>query len=81
MLLMMRRGTLLILNHGLKGQGQLTYSALHTLPVKPCGQDTDYSFCPITFKLHMEVVDDGRRNPIDFGSRVQRSRSTLALCV
>ena len=24
-----------------------------TLSIKPCGQDTDYSFCPFTFKLHM----------------------------
>ena len=43
----------------------------------PCGHDTDYTFCQITFKLHMSVVDDKRRNPIDFGSRGQRSRSTL----
>ena len=47
----------------------------------PCGQDSNYSFCPITFKLHIKVVDDERRNPIDFGSQGQRSRSTLALCV
>ena len=26
-------------------------------------------FCSITLKLHMLVVDDERRNPIDFGSR------------
>ena len=26
-------------------------------------------------------MDDERRNPIDFGSRGQRSRLTLALCV
>ena len=47
----------------------------------PCGHDTDYSFCPITFKFHMHTVDDERRNPIDFPSRDQRSRSTLELCV
>ena len=47
----------------------------------PCGHDTDYSFCPITFILHMHIVDDERRTPIDFGSQGQRSRSTLALCV
>ena len=47
----------------------------------PCGHDSDYSFCPITFKLHMEVDDDEGRNPIDFGSLVQMSRSTLALGV
>ena len=50
----------------------------HTLP---CGHDSDYSFCPITFKLHMWVVDDERKNPIDLGSQGQRWSSTLALCV
>ena len=44
----------------------------------PCGNDTDYSFRPITFKLHMFVYYDEGRNPIDLG---QRSRSTLALCL
>ena len=44
----------------------------------PCGHDSDYSFCPINFKLHMHIPQDERRNPIDFGSRGQRSRSTLA---
>ena len=33
------------------------------------GHDSDYSFCPITFKLHMHICHDERRNPIDFGSR------------
>ena len=47
----------------------------------PCGNDSDYSFCPITFKLHMHIYHDERRNPVDFGSRGQRSRSTLALCI
>ena len=46
----------------------------------PCGHDSDYSFCLINFKLHMHIRHDERRNPIDFGSRGQRSRSTLALC-
>ena len=46
-----------------------------------CGHDSDYSFCPITFKLHMHIHHDERMNPIDFGPRGQRSRSTLALCV
>ena len=50
-------------------------------PTLPCGHDSDYSFCPITFKLHLHIYHDERRNPIDFGSRGQRSRSTLALCV
>ena len=48
-----------------------------TLRIRPCRQDTDYSFCLITFKLHISVVDDGKRNLIDFGSRCHRSRSTL----
>ena len=26
---------------------------ISTSPMKPCGHNTDYSFCPITFKLHM----------------------------
>ena len=46
-----------------------------------CGRDTDYSFWPITFKFHMYFAYDERRNPIDFGSRGQRSRSTLTLCL
>ena len=50
-----------------------------TLCIRPCGQDTDYSFNEITFKLHMKVVDDERKNPIYFGSQGQRSRSTFAL--
>ena len=52
-----------------------------TICTRPCGHDSDYSFCLITFKLHMQVVDDERRNPIDCGSRGQRSRSTLDLCI
>ena len=52
-----------------------------TLCIRPCGHNSDYSFCPITFKLHMHIHHVERRNPIDFGSRGQRSRSTLALCV
>ena len=94
---MMRGGNLLILGHGVKGQGQVWHSEnktlwaeyrlqflsdlfqtshvswgwweeesylfwvmgskvkvnFGTLCIRPCGQDTDYSFCPITFKLHM----------------------------
>ena len=46
-----------------------------------CGHYTDYSFSPITFRLHMYVVEDERRNLIDFGSWGHRSRSTLALCI
>ena len=37
----------------------------------PCGHDSDYSFCPINFKLYMHIRHDERRNPIDFGSRVK----------
>ena len=51
-----------------------------TLCIRPCGHDSDYSFCPITFKLYMYVVDDEGRTPIDFGSWVHRSRSTLPPC-
>ena len=63
------------------GQGSKVKVNLSTLCIKPCGHDTDYSYCQITFKLYMQVVDDERRNPIDLGSLGQRSRSTLALCV
>ena len=42
-----------------------------TLYIKHFGHDSDYSFCPITFKLHMHIRHDERRNPIDFGSRGQ----------
>ena len=52
-----------------------------TLCIKPCSHNTGYSFCLITFKLHLQVVDNERRNPMDFGSRGQRSSSTWALCV
>ena len=71
-LLMMRGGTLLIF-------GQRSRSTLALGCIKPCGQDPDYSFWPITFKLHMQVVDDERRNPIDFGSKVniETARETL----
>ena len=48
-----------------------------TLSIKPCGHNTDHYFCPITFKLNRSVVHDERRNPIDFGSQGQISRSTL----
>ena len=47
-LYMMIEGTLLILGHGVKGQGQLWHSVYKTL-----WQDTGYIFCPITFKLYM----------------------------
>ena len=104
---MLRGGSLLILGHGVKGQGQLCHSVYKifwawywlqfllnhfqtshascgwweeepywffasgskvrvnfgTLCIKSCGHGTDYSFCPITFKLHMYIVHDERRNP------------------
>ena len=41
-----------------------------TLCMKPCGHEKDYSFSPITFKLYMQVVDEEKRNPIDFRSWV-----------
>ena len=70
----------LTIHHWFWVTGQRSRSTL-ALCIRPCGNHSDYSFCPITFKLHMWVVDDERRNPIDLGSRGQRSRSTLALCV
>ena len=116
---MMRGGTLLILGHGIKGQGQLCHCVQDlagriqppdfalslsnficalwimrgrtvlilghgskvkvnygTLCIRHYGQDTDCSFCPITFKLYTEVMNDERRSPIYF-----RSRSTLVLCI
>ena len=65
-----------IFGHGVKGQVHFGI-----LCIRPSRKDTDYSFSPIFFKLHMSVVGYERRDPIDFGSRVQRSRSTLALCI
>ena len=55
--LLMRGGTLLI----------LVNVKFDTLSVKPCGHNTDYRFCPITFKHLAYIVDVERRNPIDFG--------------
>ena len=53
---------------------------MYTLCIRPCGHNTDYNFCPINFKLHMLVMDNEGRNPIDLGSRGDRSRSTLPPC-
>ena len=77
---MMRGGTLLILGQGSKVKVNFGKVNFGTLYIKPCGHDSDYSFCPITFKLHMHIRHDEKKNPIDFGSRGQRSRSNLALC-
>ena len=65
-LFVMRGGTLMIFGHFVKVN-------LGTLPVKPCG----HNFSPITLK----DVDDELRKSIEFRSRGQRSRSTLALCL
>ena len=46
----------------------------------PCGHDTEYSFCPITFKLHMHIVDGERRNTIDFWSRSKVKVNFGTLC-
>ena len=67
-----RKGTLLILGHGVKGQ-------LWPLSIKLCRHDPDCSFSPIIFKLQMWFMDDKRRNPIELGSRGKRSWSTLVL--
>ena len=79
---MMREGTLLIISHKVK----VNFGFLHMKPCACCGHDTGYSFCLIAFKLHMQVVDDERRNPIDYKSqgqrsRAQSSRSALAFCM
>ena len=49
-----------------------------TVSVKPCGHNTDYSFGPITSKLHKQVLGEERKHH-DFGLRSQSSRSTFAL--
>ena len=51
---------IVIFSHGQKVK--VTFGTLH---VKPCGHDIGYSFSPMTFKLHMQAVDDERRNSID----------------
>ena len=120
---MMRGRTLLILGHGVKGQGQLwhlVYKTLWTryrlqflpnhfqtshvscgwweeepywfwvtgskvkvnfgtLCIRPCGHDSDYSFCPITFKFHMHIYLHERRNPIDLGSKVKVNFGSLCI--
>ena len=73
-LFMMKGGTLLILGHGVKGQGQLLHFVNKTLWTLYRLQ-----FFPLPFKLNMQVVHDETRNPIDFWSRGQRSRSTLSI--
>ena len=72
----MRGRTLLILGCGVKGQGQRRHSVYKTL-----GFDTAYSFCPITFKFYMQVLDNERRNLIDLGlgSKVKVNFSILCI--
>ena len=63
---LMRGGTLFILGHRVKSQGNFVI-----LCIRPCEQDTDYNFCPITFKFQMLVLDDKRKNPTVNGSGVK----------
>ena len=42
-----------------------------TLCIKPFRHNTDCSFCPITSKLHMKVVDGEKRNSIDLGHGIK----------
>ena len=64
------RRTLLILGHGFRGQGQLWHS-VYTL-YNLVGHDM---FCPITFKHHIQVVDDYNRNSVNFGFKCQHWHS------
>ena len=73
-LFMMRGGTLLILGHGVKSQGQIWHFVYKTLWTR-----YRLLFCPITFKLHIKVVHDERMNPIDFGSKVKVNLGTLCI--
>ena len=70
---MMRGGTLLILGHGVKAQGQIRLSVYKTL----------WTRYRLVFAQSLSnstlVTDDEKRNPIDFGLGGQRS--TLALGV
>ena len=70
----MRGETLLILGHWIKDQCQLWHSVYKTLWARYRLQ-----FLPNHFQTLHISLDDERRNLIDFGSRGQRSRSTLAL--
>ena len=49
--------------------------------MKHRGHNTDYNNCSITYKLHIEIVDDERTNPFDFWSWGKRSGSALAICL
>ena len=68
----------MILGHGVKGQGQLWHSMYKYL----VGTIATTVFAQSLTNFTCTVLDDERRNPIDYGSRVPyRSRSTLALYV
>ena len=72
-------GTLLILGHGVKGQGQILHSACETLWARYRLQFLP--ICFITSHVHVScwllVITDDRRNPTDIGSRGHMSRLTL----
>ena len=73
----MRGGTLLILGHGVKGQGQLWHSVYKTLWTRYRLTVFAQSLSNFTCKLRM--MREGTL--LIFGSQGQRSRSALALCV
>ena len=70
----MRGGTLLILSHEVKGQGQIWSSVNNTLYVR-----NRLQFCSMTFKFYTYVVDYRRRNPIDFWSNFMVKFCTLTI--
>ena len=70
---MMRGEILLNLGHGVKCQGQLWHSVYKAFLAQ-------YRLQFMSNHFQTSHVDDARRNPIDFGSRGHRSRSTLPPC-
>ena len=70
---MMSGETLLILGHVVKGKGQLWNSVYKVLLAQ-------YRLQFMSNHFQTSHVDDEGRNPIDFGSRGHRSRSTLPPC-
>ena len=64
------------INCGLLGQCKLWQKVCETFFAQ-----YNLQTCPITFKLHMLVVDDERNIPIDLETRVKKSRSTLIFCL
>ena len=61
--------------------GQRVKVNFGTLCIRLCGHDTDYSFAQSLSKFTCKLWMMRGGNPIDFGSRGQRSRLTLTLCV